>query len=428
MMVTFWILTSLLTVLTLGLLLWPLLRRSSSTGEADDSQRRTIYRQQFLELEQDHRAGILPDEQYEQARHELERRLLEEAAPKETAPAAPRPSFNRRVLAGLLLIAIPLGSILLYLTLGTPLAITHPRSAATMGQPETDVSHRATGGLDSLAERLRQRLEQGPADGAGWALLARSYVELERHTEAVSAFEKAAHLLPDDAQLLADYADALGVVHGRKLEGKPETLITRALAADPRNVKALMLAGTVAFNRKEYGRAATYWEEARGNLPPDADQEVIQELTNGIAEARDLGGTPTASATAARPSSRPTSSKSAGLASAITGTVSLAPELTGKVAPSDTLFVFARSVDGPPMPVAIVRASRKDLPFAFRLDDNNSPMPSRKLSEAGPVMIVARLSKSGEAMPKSGDLQGMSQTPVRPGMRDVAVLINQLIP
>ena len=258
------------------------------------------------------------------------------------------------------------------------------------------------------------------------ALLARAYVELGRHQEAIPIYEKAMRLIPDDAQMLADYADALGVLNGRKLEGRPEELIQQAVKADPKNVKALMLAGTVAFNHKEFGRAASYWEQARANLPPDTDPGAIQEIMNGIAEAKELGGiSQTTVASAATAPVKPAAP--AGPALAISGQVTIAPSLAAKGSPTDTLFVFAREMSGPPMPVAIVRATKKDLPFTFRLDDSNSPMPSRKLSETGQVVIVARLSKSGEAMPKSGDLQGTSQ-PVKPGMSGITVTIDREIP
>ena len=108
---------------------------------------------------------------------------------------------------------------------------------------------------------------------------------------------------------------------------------------------------------------------------------------------------------------------------AISGTVTLAPNLAGKGSATDTLFVFAREMNGPPMPVAIVRATKKDLPFTFRLDDSTSMMPSRKLSDVGMVVIVARISKSGQAMPQSGDLEGMSQ-PVKPGAGGITVVID----
>jgi cytochrome c-type biogenesis protein CcmH len=114
----------------------------------------------------------------------------------------------------------------------------------------------------------------------------------------------------------------------------------------------------------------------------------------------------------------------AGSSLAISGKVTIAPSLASKGAATDTLFVFARETNGPPMPVAIVRATKKDLPFNFRLDDSVSMMPSRKLSDVGTVVIVARLSKSGQAMPQSGDLEGMSQ-PVNPGAEGVAIVIDR---
>ena len=279
-----------------------------------------------------------------------------------------------------------------------------------------------------MVDRLAQKLVEDPENPDGWAMLARSYDVLGRYPDAVAAFKKAAALLPDDAALLADYADALGVLQGRRLEGKPEALIERAINADPRNVKALMLAGTVAFDRKDYARAAAYWTEARANLPQDAAQEIIHELTNGIAEAQELGGGPKPTTASALPTRQVPSPDKAGPARAISGTVTVAPSLAGKGSPTDTLFVFARSVDGPPMPVAIVRAGWKDLPFTFRLDDSNSPMPTRKLSDAGPVMVIARLSKSGNATPKSGDLQGMSRTAVQPGTDRLSIVIDTQLP
>jgi len=114
----------------------------------------------------------------------------------------------------------------------------------------------------------------------------------------------------------------------------------------------------------------------------------------------------------------------AGQSLAITGKVIMGSSLAGKGSATDTLFVFAREVNGPPMPVAIVRATKKDLPFTFRLDDSTGMMPSRKLSDVGTVVIVARLSKSGKAMPESGDLEGMSQ-PVKPGADGITIVIDR---
>jgi len=424
MTAAFWIIAALLTLSVLGTLLRPLLKERRVTGAEQQDEKLEVYRQQFAELDQDFKQGAVTETHYRQAKRELERRLLEETEAAHESSTVLRPTVRARAVAMALALLIPAVSGLLYWKLGNQAAMEHPLVSAMPGQQD-DGPHVVTGGLDALADRLKQRLEQNPNDGVGWALLARSYVELGRHAEAVPIYEKATALIPDDAQLLADYADALGVAHGRQLEGKPEALIQQALKLDPNNVKALMLAGTVAFDRKQFAQAAAYWEQARTNLPPDAGGEVVRELTGGIEEARSLAGganVATAGAVLSSPAAKP---RQSGLA--ITGTVKLADAVSKLSAPTDTLFVFAKAVEGPPMPVAIVRATKRDLPFSFRLDDSNSPMPARKLSEAGTVVIVARLSKSGEAMPKSGDLQGTSR-PVTPGAKDVAVTIDRAIP
>ncbi|MDO9116668.1 MAG: c-type cytochrome biogenesis protein CcmI [Nitrospira sp.] len=426
MIVTFWLIAAGLTILILGFVLWPLLRGTSTPASGEQEKRLSVYRQQFVELALDHKNGVLTDEQYQIARRELDRRVLDETGSAELPAAGSSPQLNSKTVAVALAVLIPIVSVVLYEKLGSPSALSPADSSASGESGNRGREPFSLSEMDALTERLKAKLEQNPGDGVGWALLARAYVELGRHPEAVQVYEKAIQLIPNDAQLLADYADALGVLNGRKLEGRPEALIQQALKADPRNVKALMLAGTVAYNHKEFGRAASYWEEARAHLPPATDPEAIQEIMAGIAEARELAGGRQA-ATVVTPSAPAKVTAPAGPSLAISGQVTISPGLAAKGASTDTLFVFAKDMNGPPMPVSIVRATRKDLPFTFRLDDSTSPMPSRKLSDMGTVVIVARLSKSGEAMPKSGDLQGMS-APMKPGASGIAIVIDQEIP
>ena len=422
MTIIFWLIVSTMTVLVLGLLLWPLLKRTAAAVTGEQEKTLSIFRQQFAELGQDRANGVLTDELYEQARRELERRLLEETGATETTPTMARRQVNSRPVALALAIIIPTVSGLLYWELGNPLAMTQSDEPALSGQGTAEGAHQSPDGLAAMVERLQQKMEENPNDGVGWGMLARSYMAMGRHADAVPIYEKAVKLIPNDAQLLVDYADALGVLHGRKLDGKPEVLIQQALKIDPRNVKALMLAGTVAFNRKNFARAAKDWEQARANLPADTDPEMTQQLMAAIAEAQSqLGGGQTTMPASTEPA---VPAQQTGQSRAISGTVTLAPSLAGKGSPSDVLFVFAREVGGPPMPVSIVRATRKDLPFTFQLDDSTSPMPSRKLSSAGPVVIVARLSKSGQAMPQNGDLEGTSQ-PVQSGVDGITVVIDR---
>jgi cytochrome c-type biogenesis protein CcmH len=423
--IIFWLIASTMTLLILGLLLWPLLKRTASVVTGEQEKTLSIFRQQFAELEQDRANGVLTDELYQQARRELERRLLEETGTIDATPVKAQQQVRSRPVAFALAIIVPTVSGLLYWELGNPLAMTQSTVDELSAQGSSEGAHPSADSLEALIEQLKQKMEQNPNDGMGWVLLARSYVGMGRNAEAVQIFEKAVRLIPNDAQLLADYADILGVVHGRKLEGKPEVLIQQALKIDPRNVKALMLSGTVAFNRKDFARAVKDWELARANLPAEVDPEMTQQLMAAIAEAQNqLGGGQKTMPAFAESSAPVQPTGQAGQPRTIRGTVTMAPSLAGKGSPTDTLFVFAREMSGPPMPVAIVRATKKELPFTFQLDDSTSPMPSRKLSSAGPVVIVARLSKSGQAMPQSGDLEGTSQ-PVKSEVEGITVVIDR---
>jgi cytochrome c-type biogenesis protein CcmH len=423
--IIFWLIASTMTLLILGLLLWPLLKRTASVVTGEQEKTLSIFRQQFAELEQDRANGVLTDELYQQARRELERRLLEETGTIDATPVKAQQQVRSRPVAFALAIIVPTVSGLLYWELGNPLAMTQSTVDELSAQGSSEGAHPSADSLEALIEQLKQKMEQNPNDGMGWVLLARSYVGMGRNAEAVQIFEKAVRLIPNDAQLLADYADILGVVHGRKLEGKPEVLIQQALKIDPRNVKALMLSGTVAFNRKDFARAVKDWELARANLPAEVDPEMTQQLMAAIAEAQNqLGGGQKTMPAFAESSAPVQPTGQAGQPRTIRGTVTMAPSLAGKGSPTDTLFVFAREMSGPPMPVAIVRATKKELPFTFLLDDSTSPMPSRKLSSAGPVVIVARLSKSGQAMPQSGDLEGTSQ-PVKSEVEGITVVIDR---
>ncbi|HXC67120.1 MAG TPA: c-type cytochrome biogenesis protein CcmI, partial [Nitrospiraceae bacterium] len=291
----FWLIASTMTLLVLGLLLWPLLKRTAAAAPVREQEKTlSIFRQQFAELEQDRANSVLTDELYQQARQELERRLLEETGTTETTTKKPRQQMHGKPVAFALAIIIPTACGLLYWQLGNPLAITESPAPSLSAQGESQEGDPFAAGLDPLIERLKQKMEQNPGDGAGWALLARSYMGVGRYPEAALAYEQAVNLIPNDAkllipdhaQLLADYADAMGVLHGRKLEGRPEVLIQQALKIDPRNVKALMLAGTVAFNRDNFAQAVKDWELARANLPEDIDPEMTQQLVAAIDEAK----------------------------------------------------------------------------------------------------------------------------------------------
>jgi len=250
---------------------------------------------------------------------------------------------------------------------------------------------------------------------------------LERFDDARAALEKAASLNQGDPQLLADLADSLAMTSGESLRGKPQELILRALALDPNNQKALWLAGTAAYEQSDYAEALKYWRKLYKMLP--AGSETARTMEGNIAEAQALlEGIDPSQVMSQAPTSQATAGASTGDATArVTGRVSLAADLRAKVGDDDTVFIFAKAVQGPPMPLAVQRAKVRDLPMDFELDDSMAMSPQMTLSRFPQVVVMARVSHSGNAMPQSGDLQG-SSAPVAVGSRVPEIKIDQVIP
>lgn len=205
-----------------------------------------------------------------------------------------RPGMGRKPLLIVgLVVAVPLAAVLGYQKLGTPTAATQPvapmpppmQAGMPAGHPDQKVMNMDLG---QLADKLAEKLKANPDNPDGWALLARTYVEIKRYKESLPAFEKATALLPKDPHLLADYADALAMSNGG-FNQKSESLVDQALALDPSHVKALMLKATIAFNRKEFPKAIEQWEKLL--KIPGLDAERTKQATGSIAEARRMMGT-----------------------------------------------------------------------------------------------------------------------------------------
>jgi len=295
----------------------------------------------------------------------------------------------------------------------------------------------------ALLDKLKARLEANPNDVTGWAMLGRGMQLLDDFAASAAAFEKAVALKPDDPGLLSDYADSLAMSRGRDLKGKPWEAIQQALRIDPQWPKALALAATAEYNEGRVDSAKGYWQRLLAVLPHESEEanevrNLIAQATGSAAgAATPLASAPTAPAAtppaatppAATPpaATPPAATPPAAAGKAITGVVRLAPALAAKVAPDDTLFIFARAAEGSRMPLAILRLKAGDLPKQFRLDDTVGMAGGPALSATPQVRIEARVSKSGEAMPKPGDLRGESAV-VAPGAGNIEILIDRAVP
>jgi cytochrome c-type biogenesis protein CcmH len=411
-MTAFLAVAAAMVAVALAWVLVPLLRRHRQASPDAETANLAVLRDQLAELDADLARGTLTRERHAQATLELERRVLDEVTPGEPAGTAAPPAATAWT-AAILGAVIPVAAVALYIAVGTPGALL--ASAPGASGPRHEVTPEQ---LEAMVAKLAAHVEKNPDDAQGWTLLARSYYVMSRYPEAVRAYERAAALVPRNADLLADYADALAVTRGRSLQGKPLELVQRALEIDPEHWKALALAGTAAFERKDYGRAIAYWERLKQVVP--GDSEIGRSVDASIAEAHGLAGGKPAAAGAPKTAAAAASAK-------VAGRVSLAPALAAKAAPTDTVFIFARAASGPPMPLAVLRKQVKDLPLEFALDDSMAMAPNLKLSGFAEVIVGARVSRSGNATPQSGDLQGVSR-PVKVGAAGVAVVIDTAVP
>ena len=277
--------------------------------------------------------------------------------------------------------------------------------------------------VSTMVDKLAERLQADPEDADGWHMLGRSYAALGKHAQAIIAFRKSARLRPDDAMLLAEWAFSAAVVNARDSDGEPLQLVERALRLDPKNPKALALAGTLALDRRDYWSAAAYWERLASVEPPDTP--IGQQIQASIAQVRQLAAMQT-SLTPIDARLAGTAEEAVSASASISGIVTLAPVLLGRVDPNDTEFVYARPQSGPRMPLAVLRKKVKDLPLRFTLDDSLAIAGGSRLSGASTVVVGARIAKGGNAVAQDGDLQGQL-LPVQVGSRNLKIEINRVV-
>ncbi len=383
------------------------------------------FRRQLADLQSSHASGVLSQAQLKQQTTALERRLLDLLLHEPAARGfGDGQRASARLLLGLALVIVLIAGVG-YGFKGAPAQEAQMASEGEgAGQPNAAQ-------IKDMVEKLAQRLQQDPDNGEGWAMLARSYSVMERNDEALDAYTRAVALRPDDAALLVDYADALGVKNQRSLTGEPMKLIARALKTDPANLKGLAMAGTEAFMRQDYKQAVRYWSEVQKIGP--AENPLVQQVVSSLQEARSRAGLPALSASATAPvlgealgtASGPSEKTQPGVAASVSGTVSLSSALRGQVGPEDTVFIFARPASGGRMPLAAQRVQVKDLPYRFTLDDSTSMSSAMPLSSSAQVVLGARISKSGDAIPQPGDLSGQTG-PVALGSKGITLEINEV--
>ena len=387
-----------------AIFLWVLLREKKPVTQASQANANAkVYRDQILDLDREHDSGHISDEEWQQSRDELSLRLLEDtAAVDDPAAKTEKPAIWTAVV---LAVALPLGSMGMYMWVGQPEAL-NPLALKTPDQVDPK-------DLTKMAQTLAEKLQDKPDNLQGWVMLGRTYRTLENFDAALRAYDSALKLSDDD-DLKLERIEVIAMQRQGQFEGEPWNVIREVLQRDPQHFGALLTAGSASYAEGKFADALKYWEQAR--KPLDANNPDLQGLESAIATVRERLGMPPAKATPAATS---------GLN--VTGQVNLSASLKSKASPNDVVFIYATPANGDRMPLAIFKTTVSQLPFNFTLDDSTAMAPDRKLSAAGEVMVKVRVTKSGNAMPQSGDLSG-SLGPVKVGAKGLKLEIKDQIP
>ena len=387
-----------------AIFLWVLLREKKPVTQASQANANAkVYRDQILDLDREHDSGHISDQEWQQSRDELSLRLLEDtSAVDDPAAKTEKPAIWTAVV---LAVALPLGSMAMYMWVGQPEAL-NPLALKTPDQVDPK-------DLTKMAQTLAEKLQDKPDNLQGWVMLGRTYRTLENFDAALRAYDSALKLSDDD-DLKLERIEVIAMQRQGQFEGEPWNVIREVLQRDPQHFGALLTAGSASYAEGKFADALKYWEQAR--KPLDANNPDLQGLESAIATVRERLGMPPAKATPAAAS---------GLN--VTGQVNLSASLKSKASPNDVVFIYATPANGDRMPLAIFKTTVSQLPFNFTLDDSTAMAPDRKLSAAGEVMVKVRVTKSGNAMPQSGDLSG-SLGPVKVGAKGLKLEIKDQIP
>ena len=413
-----------------GVVVWVLLRQGPVVTSASQSQANVkVYREQILDLDREHANGHLSDAEWQQSRDELSVRLLQDTAVEDEPQLITQAQSWRTAVV--IALVFPISALGLYIWLGAPEAISPMPPASASAEAATEQA--AAPNLDQIVENLASKLQADPNNLEGWVLLGRTHRSMGNLDAALSAFDRALKLNADDELILAR-AEVLAAKNQGRFDGEPWRVIREVLQRDPQNYAALLLAGSASYANNRYADALEFWQRARLRLSADhpdvpnlieAMSTVQAKLKNpttpsSTPAAQGAQGAPSASASGSAASgtapAAPVASAAGGAVSAlnVSGQVRLSAALKSQTSPTDVVFVYAVPANGERMPLALLKTTVAQLPLSFTLDDSSAMLPDRKLSGASQVLVKARISKSGNAIPQSGDWEG-SLGPVKVG-------------
>jgi cytochrome c-type biogenesis protein CcmH len=437
----FYVIAALMLLLALLFILLPLLlaKRSSQTRLSTEAANLEAFRQQKREITAEFQRGLMTEAERDGAMDELATRAATEIDVDSKVKQGRADSSNISlktpwILGFVISLFVVAGSVLGYATWGQHDARVLTAATATTKNADAPLDPNAPMSdkqIVALVDNLAKKMQENPNDAKGWILLARTQQALGQLGASVDAFQRAVALTPNDAQLLADYADAQAMVQEGVFEGKPRALIAQALKADPKNMKALALAGTAEMRAGNKPASLKYWEKLKSLVPPDSDDyKQVSAIIVEIKTGKPAFPESTQATQQAKVDVQKDAPVAAGAGKSVMGTVNIASALKSKIAAGDTLFIFARSAakGAPKMPLAVLRIPvPATWPHTFALSDAMAMAPGMNLSAHQDITIEARISKAGNALPQPGDMQGSSVI-VKNDARGVSINIDKVLP
>jgi cytochrome c-type biogenesis protein CcmH len=409
-MTSFWLIIGAMLALAAAAALLPIWFARSRSDISQSEINTRIFRERLADLDRELRELRIDQQQYQQLRTELERTLLIDVPQNETGPQPAKPEATRwlgtAVTALILLLALGYYYTTAYRGEAQQWMQVQAQLENTVMQairnPET-LPDEALQDLPNFTRVLQAKvLREGMNDPDTLLLLGISLLQLEVPDGALSILHRAHQLAPQRTDIMLGYAQAMLLTNDGKLTPASARMLYSVLQIEPNHQGALMMLGFGAFNSGNYDIAIKAWQPLLTAMDPNS--EIVGLLKNSIDQARQRLAQPAAS-----PSSTEENATSATTSARIDVTVTLAPELTDKLTPNDTLFIFAKAASGPPMPLAAVRQQATGFPVQVVLDDSKAMMPSMKLSNFQEVIVGARISKAGDVLAKPGDLESLSQ-------------------
>lgn len=384
---SFWIIAAGLLVLALILLILPILRQPADDQANDRKQQNiNIAREKKTQLDKQHEQGEMSQAEYDSNLQDLETALALDLERSELSTQ----NYPGKWAVWAIAVVIPVMSIAMYIQLGEYRVIENPQLAEALQRPSSEGVRNMS--IEQLLDRVRQRLRENPEDAEGWFILGRTLLTMQKIDEAVTAFQRTYELVDNEPGVMFTLADALAMQNQGSMAGEPEMLVKKGLAISPMDPTGLWLAGLAAEQNKQYKLAHANWTKMLPLIAADVESSKELRRLLGVLESRD-------------PSIEPTAlPEIAAAAASISLSVDLDAALLGKTSPDDIVFVYAKAMQGPPMPLAVKRLRVADLPASVSLNDSDAMIEAMKLSAFDQVVVGARISKSGNPIAQPGDL------------------------